>query len=91
MSFDRPVSSIGHVFQPYQPLIRVVRPQTEVESTLLRAIQGTMKFSAGMMITMLRVFLAVIAVIMGLVCLTVVYERHRLLSLIELLDPEPVV
>ena len=87
MSFDRPVSALGRVFDPYNVLLRVVKPKTELESTLLRTLQRSNDFSVGIMITLLRVFLGTLALVMGMVALTVVVERRRLLRVIDTLAP----
>jgi len=84
-SFDRPVSALVELYAPFFRLVDQVRPRTDVESLLLDSLRGSMNFSLGVYVTLLRVFLGVLAFVMGLVVLTVVVERRRLLRIIEAL------
>jgi hypothetical protein len=82
MSFDRPVSSLGRLYGPYAPLLRVVKPHTEVESMLFVSLKHNMAFSVGIMMTLMRVFLGILMIVMGMVALSVRLERRRLLDVI---------
>src|SRR5262245_9551463 len=57
MSFDRPVSSLGQLYRPYAPILRVAKPTTDLEFVLLSGLKHNMAFSVGIMMTLMRVFL----------------------------------
>ncbi len=82
MSFDRPVSSLGELYGPYAPFLRLVEPKSDMEEVLMRALKGNMAFGAGVMITLMRVFLGLLMLVMGMVALSVSLERRRLLNVI---------
>jgi hypothetical protein len=83
MSFDYPVSSLGKLYGPYAPFLRLTRPDTDTEAMLLAGFKANVSFSVGIMITLMRVFLGILVVVMGLVALSVRLERRRLLDVIE--------
>ena len=83
MSFDRPVSSVGRAYHRHARIVHQIRAESNVEAILLETLERSMAFSAGMFITLLRVFLGLIGVLLGLVTLTVVAERQRLLAILE--------
>jgi hypothetical protein len=57
-----------------------------VEALLLDSMKRGMVFSAGVMVLMLRVYIGTLVLLMGLIALTVVVERRRLLRVIEKLQ-----
>lgn len=82
MSFDRPVSSLGKLYGPYAPFLRLAEPQSDVEAILMKALKANMAFSVGIMMTLMRVFLGILMLVMGMVALSVRLERRRLLNVI---------
>lgn len=82
-SFDRPISSLERLYDPYKPFMTLTRPESPLESLLLRVLGAHMAFTVGILMTLVRLFLGVLVALMGLVTLTVVVERRRLLVLIE--------
>jgi hypothetical protein len=81
-SFDHPISSLGEIYRPYAPFLRLTRPNTDVEAILLSGIKKNMAFSVGVMMTLMRVFLGILMLVMGMVALSVRLERRRLLNVI---------
>ena len=81
-SWDRPVAGLADLYRPYLPILRAIRPQTDVERLLHDGVQQHMAFSIGVMILLVRVLVGTIAFLSGLAALTVVVERRRLLHLI---------
>lgn len=84
--FDRPVAEIGFIFQRGMVLVENAVPQTPSEARMLRALSRNMKFSAGIMVTMMRIFLGTLAMLGGFIMMTVAVERGRLLRLIARLE-----
>jgi hypothetical protein len=84
-SFDAPVSALVTLYAPVFHVVDQVRPRTDVETVLLSSLRGNMNFSLGVYVTLMRVFLGALAFVMGLVMLTVVVERQRLLRIIDAL------
>jgi hypothetical protein len=82
-SFDRPVSSLQTLYDPYKVVFQHLKPQTDVEQLLAAGLRGNMNFSVGIMMTMLRIFLGMVLVLDGLFMWTVAVERRRLLRIIE--------
>jgi hypothetical protein len=89
MSFDRPVSSLGKLYSAYTPFLRLVRPNTDVEAILMSGIKANIAFSVGIMITLMRVFLGILMLVMGMVALSVRLERRRLLDVIARTQAPP--
>jgi len=87
--FDRPVANLAFVYDPFEKRLLRTRPQTVTEIMLVGTLTRGMHFSAGFTMLLVRVFLATLAVLGGLVMLTVVVERRRLLLIIERLEREP--
>jgi hypothetical protein len=81
--FDRPVSSLQTLYDPYKVVFQHLKPQTDVEQLLVAGLRGNMSFSVGIMMTMLRLFLGMVLVLDGLFMWTVAAERRRLLRIIE--------
>jgi uncharacterized protein YjeT (DUF2065 family) len=81
-SFDRPVSSLESLYDPYEVVMRHVRPATDTERLLLEGLRANMNFSIGIMMTLLRIFLGLVLVLDGLFLWTVAVERRRLLQII---------
>jgi hypothetical protein len=83
MSFDRPVSSLGELYGPYAPFLRLVRPGNDVEVILMKTLKANIAFSVGIMMTLMRVFLGILMLVMGMMALSVRLERRRLLDVIS--------
>ena len=81
-SFDRPISSLSEIYRPYGPFLRLTKPSTDVEAILISGIKANMAFSVGAMMTLMRVFLGILMLVMGMVALSVRLERRRLLNVI---------
>ena len=86
MSFDRPLSTLGEMYGPYAPALRLIRPSTDTEAFLISGMRANMAFSVGVMITLMRVFLGILIGVMGMVALSVRLERRRLLDVIARLQ-----
>ena len=88
-AFDRPVLKIAAIYEPYRRTLDKITPETGVELILLDMMKGGLVFSTGMMVLLLRLFLGTLVLLFGLVSLTVVVERRRILAIVErLLEPE---
>lgn len=85
-SFDRPIARMAFLYDRYQRTLDKIRPETSVEALLLDSMKRGMVFSAGVMVLMLRVYIGTLVLLMGLIALTVVVERRRLLRVIEKLQ-----
>ena len=81
-SWDRPVAELAELYSPYRPIIRAIRPQTDVEHLLLQGVKHNLAFSTGVMILLVRILIGTILCLSGMAALTVVVERRRLLALI---------
>jgi len=84
-SFDTPISQLATLYAPFFRVVDQVRPRTDVEIALVGSLRDSMNFSLGVYVTLVRVFLGVLTLVMGLVMLTVVVERQRLLRIIDAL------
>jgi hypothetical protein len=84
-AFDGPVSQLVRLYAPFFRLADQVRPHTDVEQVLLDSLRANMDFSLGVYVTLVRVFLGTLVCLAGLIMLTVVVERQRLLSIIATL------
>lgn len=82
-SFDGPIAQLAFLYDRYQNILEKITPETEVEGWLLSGIERGMFFSAGVMVMMLRIFIGTLVCLSGLIALTVVVERRRLLRLIQ--------
>jgi hypothetical protein len=87
--FDRPVSSLTALYQPYRPFLRAARPRTELEVFCMGGLRRQMAFSVGMSMTLIRVLLGTLVVVLGLAVIAIVGERRRLLALIDRVLAEP--
>jgi hypothetical protein len=85
-SFDGPVAQLAFLYDSYQGILDRIQPETPVEEMLLAGIERGMFFSAGTMVMMMRIYLGTLVALMGLIALTVVVERRRLLRLIDKLQ-----
>lgn len=81
-SWDRPVAGLADLYSPYRPILRAIRPQTDVEHLLLDGVKLSLAFSTGIMILLVRILIGTILCLSGMAALTVVVERRRLLALI---------
>jgi hypothetical protein len=82
-SFDRPVSSLTRLYDPYKPVLRQLRPTTENEHLLLWGLRANMSFTAGVLITLLRLFFGLLTLICGLFLIAAAYERQRLVRIVH--------
>ncbi len=85
--FDRPVTALAHMYDGYERILAQIRPETPTEKVLLDSMRRGMFFSTGTLVLMMRLFLGTLIALAGLVALTVVVERHRLLAMIYRLRP----
>ena len=84
--FDGPVAELAFLFERGYQMIDHTDPQTPTEARLLRTLERNMQFSTGVMVLLMRVFLGLFAVVTGLLAMSVVVERARLLRLIKRLE-----
>ena len=82
-SFDGPIARLGFLYDSYQRTIDKIKPESSVEGLLLDLMKSGTFFSAGIMVLMMRLYIGTLVCLMGLIALTVVVERRRLLRLIE--------
>jgi len=81
--FDWPVARLAFLFEGGQFIVDNASAQTPTEGRLLRGLSRNMKFSAGVMVLQLRIFLGTLALVSGFAIMTVVVERARLISMIK--------
>jgi hypothetical protein len=81
--FDKPVAELAFLFDRGLVRLENQTPQTQMEAFLLRGLTRNMQFSAGVMILIMRIFLGLFVLVTGLLSLTVVVERGRLLRVIQ--------
>jgi hypothetical protein len=86
--FDGPVASLAHLYDGYERLIGQIRAETPTETLLLDSMRRGIYFSAGTLVLVMRLFLGTLVALGGLVALTVVVERRRLLAVIRKLRPD---
>ena len=84
--FDGPVAELAFIFQRGMVIVENAVPQTPSEARMLRALAKNMNFSAGVIVTMMRIFLGTLAMLGGFIMITVAVERARLLRLIAKLQ-----
>jgi len=84
--FDRPIAKLGFLFERGLWLVENAEPQTPTEKRLLYGLTRNMQFSAGIMVLLLRIFTGTLTMLAGLIMMTVVVERARLLKLIKRLQ-----
>ena len=82
-NWDRPVAALAHLYSPYRPIIRAIRPKTDVERLLHEGVKRNLAFSTGIMILLVRVLVGTVLCLSGMAALTVVVERRRLLALVS--------
>jgi hypothetical protein len=85
-SFDGPVSQLAFLYDSYQRTLDKITPETPVEQMLMEGAKRGMYFSSGVMVMMMRIYVGTLVCLMGLVSLTVVMERRRLLRVIAKLQ-----
>ena len=85
-AFDVPIQEIADVYDGYSWTISKIIPESDTEAILLESMRGGLKFTTGIMVMLLRIFLGTLVALMGLVSLTVVVERRRLLHVIDRLQ-----
>ena len=84
--FDGPIAELAFIFQRGQLILEHAQPQTPFEAHLQRALGRNMQFSAGVMVLLVRIFVGTLAMLGGMIMMTVVVERARLLRLIKRLQ-----
>src|SRR5215470_18773388 len=84
--FDGPVAELAFIFQRGMVIVENAVPETPSEKRMLHALAVNMNFSAGIIVTMMRVFLGTLAMLGGFIMMTVAVERARLLRLIARLQ-----
>lgn len=85
--FDRPIAQLAFIFQAGQlHFEKMAAEATPKELALLRTLSRNMSFSAGIMVLQVRMFVGTVALIGGLIMMTVVVERGRLLKVIKRLQ-----
>lgn len=84
--FDRPIAELAFIFQRGQLIVENAVPQSPTEARLLHGLSRNMQFSSGVMVLLVRIFVGTIAMLGGLIVMTVVVERGRLLKLIKRLE-----
>jgi hypothetical protein len=87
--FDLPVARLAFAYDEQQRTFKKIRPETFTEHVLMDSLVRGMNFSAGFAVMLMRLFLGTLVMLSGLVILTVMVERQRLLEIIGLLTPEP--
>jgi hypothetical protein len=87
--FDRPIAELAFIFERGQLIVENAVPRSPTEARLMRGLSRNMQFSAGIMVLLLRIFVGTLAMLGGLIVLTVVVERGRLLKLIARLEQGP--
>ncbi len=86
--FDRPIAQLAFLFQNGQLRLEKLANEStsENEVKLLRLLSRNMAFSAGIMVLQLRLFVGTMGLLGGLIMMTVVVERRRLLQVIQKLE-----
>jgi hypothetical protein len=84
--FDGPIAELAFIFQRGQLILENAEPQTPGEARLMHELGRNMQFSAGIMVLLVRVFVGTLAMLGGMIMMTIVVERARLLRLIERLQ-----
>jgi len=85
-AWDRPIAEVGFLFQRGLWMVENADPKTPTEERLLRGLSRNMKFSSGIMVLLLRIFVGTLTMLGGFIVMTVVVERARLLKLIKRLE-----
>jgi hypothetical protein len=81
--FDRPVAQLAFLYEPLQSNLERVESITLAEHQLRGTLSRGMAWSAGLLMLVVRLFIGVLVALAGLVMMTVVVERRRLLRIIE--------
>jgi hypothetical protein len=84
--FDRPVADLAHLYDTRHANIKKIRPETFNEEVLMETIALGINFNTGILMLLMRIFLGTLTLVGGLVMLTVVVERRRLLLLVDRLS-----
>jgi hypothetical protein len=82
-SFDRPLTALTRIYDPYKRVLRQIKPLSDTEQLLLGGMRRNMSFTAGALITLLRVFMGVLALLSGLFLIAVAFERQRLVRIVQ--------
>jgi hypothetical protein len=84
--FDGPIANLAFIFQRGQLMVERAEPATPTEARMLYALGRNMRFSAGIMVLQVRLFVGTLVLLGGLIMMTVAVERGRLLRLIKRLQ-----
>ncbi len=84
-AFDRPIARLAFLYHTYQGILDHILPETDTEKILLSSMKHGMNFSAGIVVMLVRLLIGSLVCMSGLVALTVVVERRRLLRMIAVL------
>jgi hypothetical protein len=80
--FDRPVAQLAFLFDGKDRALGTIQPQTSNEAFLVAELQHQLRLSSSLTILLLRLFLGTFVLTAGLILLTVVVERRRLVGVI---------
>jgi hypothetical protein len=87
--FDRPIAELAFLFDRKDRAVGNIDPQTSMERFLQNELQHQMRLTGSLIILLMRLFLGTFLLTAGLILLTVVVERRRLLKVIRKLHPPP--
>jgi hypothetical protein len=87
--FDRPIAELAFLFDRKDRAVGNIDPQTSMERFLQNELQAQMRLTGSLVILLMRLFLGTFVLTTGMILLTVVVERRRLLKVIEKLRPPP--
>ena len=82
-AFDRPIAELGNALGGYQGGLDGMQTSTELEVFLIEQLHFQTNVTASVMVLLLRLYVGTLALLAGLILLTVSIERGRLLALIE--------
>ncbi len=82
-AFDRPIAELGSTLGGYKGGLDRLQASTELEVFLIKQLRFQTDVTASVMVLLLRVYMGTLALLAGLILLTVSIERGRLLALIQ--------
>jgi hypothetical protein len=89
--FDRPIAELAFLFDRKDRALGNIEPGTSMERFLVRELRYQIQLTTSLIILLLRLFVGTLVLTAGLILLTVVVERRRLLGVIRRLRAPPVV
>jgi hypothetical protein len=81
--FDRPIAELAFLFDRKDRALGNIEPQTSMERFLIGELQHQIRLTGSLIMLLLRLFLGTFVLTAGLILLTVVVERRRLLKVIR--------